>query len=89
MRQSFCFEPGDIDLIHAAKRMGLSPKAFALALPELRKRGFPSPDATSGKFDFQAIERWRRDRHRASAAPFDADDAETVLQSRLGSFFRG
>lgn len=89
MRQSFLFEPGDIDLNHAAKRMGLSPKAFVLALPELRKRGFPNPDATTGKFDFQAIERWRRDRHRAPTAPFDAEDAETVLQSRLGSFLRG
>lgn len=90
MRQSFSFEPGDIAPSLAAKRMGLSARAFACALPELHKRGFPYPDATTGKFDFQAIEAWRRDRHRIGTRhPFDADDADTVVASRLATIRRG
>ena len=90
MRQSFFSEPGDIEASVAAQRMGLSPRVFASALPELHKRGFPYPDDTTGKFDFQAIEAWRRDRHRIEARhPFDADDADTVVASRLATFLRG
>ncbi len=90
MRPSFSIEPGDIAPSLAAKRMGLSPSAFACSLPELHKRGFPYPDATTGKFDFQAIEAWRRDRHRVDAGhPFDADDANIVVASRMAQFLRG
>ena len=90
MRQSFLFEPGDIAPSLAAKRMGLSPRAFSLALPELQKRGFPYPDPTTGKFDFQAIERWRQSRHGTVAgSPFEADDAEAVVGTRLAALVRG
>ena len=90
MRQSFFFELGDVAPSLAAKRMGLSLAAFSLALPELQKRGFPSPDPTTGKFDFQAIELWRQGRHGAVAGSlFEADDAEAVVGARIAALARG
>ncbi len=90
MRQSFSIEPGDITPGQAAQRLGLSLRAFNLALPELQKRGFPGPDPTTGNFDFQAIERWRQDRHRTyKPNAFEADDAGAVVQARLAALARG
>src|SRR6266446_4150642 len=47
----------------AARRMGLSLDAFREALPELVSRGFPQADETTGNFDLDAIDAWRRARH--------------------------
>jgi hypothetical protein len=43
--------------------MGLSLGAFREALPELVSRGFPEADETTGNFDLDAIDAWRRARH--------------------------
>jgi hypothetical protein len=43
--------------------MGLSLDAFREALPELVSRGFPQADETTGNFDLDAIDAWRRARH--------------------------
>jgi hypothetical protein len=54
---------GDVPPIAAARRMGLSLDAFGDALPELVARGFPQADETTGNFDLDAIDVWRRTRN--------------------------
>jgi len=49
--------------VTAARRMGLSLNAFRDALPELVARGFPQADETTGNFDLDAIDTWRRTRN--------------------------
>lgn len=39
-----------------------SAKAFQEKLGEYLKRGFPAPDPMTGRFDPEAVERWRRAR---------------------------
>ena len=73
----------------AARHLGLSAEAFKAALPALLQRGFPRPDETTGNFDLDAIDRWRRARH-PQLFPSDrlllgqpASDAQTVTRERL------
>ena len=54
---------GDVPPVTAARRMGLSLDAFREAPPELVSRGFPQADETTGNFDLDAIDAWRRGRH--------------------------
>jgi len=54
---------GDVPPVSAARRMGLSLDVFREALPELVSRGFPQADETTGNFDLDAIDAWRRARH--------------------------
>jgi len=54
---------GDVPPTTAARRMGLSLDAFRDALPELVARGFPRADETTGNFDLDAIDAWRRNRN--------------------------
>jgi hypothetical protein len=54
---------GDVPPITAARRMGLSLDAFREALPDLVLRGFPQADETTGNFDLDAIDTWRRTRN--------------------------
>lgn len=64
MTQRFKLPPGgDVPRDVAARRIALSPAEFDKALPALLARGFPPPDPTTGNFDLDAIDRWRRSRH--------------------------
>jgi hypothetical protein len=58
---------GDVPPIVAARRLGLSLEAFQEALHKpvdgLLARGFPAPDPTTGNFDLDAIDAWRRTRY--------------------------
>ena len=64
MAMRFKLPPGgDVPPVTAARRMGLSLDAFREALPELVSRGFPQADETTGNFDLDAIDAWRRARH--------------------------
>lgn len=80
---------GDVPPPTAARRVGLSLDAFTDALPGLMARGFPSPDPTTGNFDLDAIDAWRRKRYphlfpsQLTPAP-TAHDAKRVLDERLG-----
>ncbi len=53
---------GDCPPIAAARVMWLSLQEFQAKLPELMSRGFPPPDPTTGNFDMDAINAWRRRR---------------------------
>ena len=54
---------GDVPPETAARRMAMTLEAFRAKLPELRQRGFPPADPTTGNYDLDAIDAWRRARH--------------------------
>jgi hypothetical protein len=56
-------DPGDIPPEKAARRLHLPLQRFNELLPDLLKRGFPAADPTTGNFDLDAINLWRKDRH--------------------------
>jgi hypothetical protein len=80
-------EAGDVPLAHAAKRLGLTEPAFRTALPELIERGFPEADPTTGNFDLQAIDEWRRQRYPRL---FGVDDAppDVTVSKRIRQAFQ-
>lgn len=67
----------------AARRMALTLEKFQQDLPGLIERGFPPPDPTTGNFDLDAIDAWRRSRnpHLFSSAPV-LTPAATALNAR-------
>lgn len=88
MTMRFKLPPGgDVPPATAARRLGLSLEAFKAALPELQQRTppFPSADPTTGNFDLDAIDEWRRNRHPHLflTAPQSARDARSVVAQRL------
>lgn len=92
MSMRFKLPPGgDCPPIAAARRMWLTLEAFNTALPELLKRGFPPADPTTGNFDLDAIDAWRRTRHPRlfpnaptnGPAANAARDPKDVLRERL------
>lgn len=88
MTQRFRLPPGgDVPPVTAARRLGLSLEAFTAALPELQKRAPPFPDAdpTTGNYDLDAIDAWRRRRypHLFLTAPSGPLDARSVAAERV------
>jgi hypothetical protein len=96
MTRRFKLPPGgDVPPDVAAKRLGLTVEVFTATLPVLFGRGFPRPDDTTGNFDLDAIDRWRRARH-PQLFPSDrlilrpgALDASDVISSRVERMRRG
>lgn len=87
-RPSLSIEAGDIPARLAAFRMGLTQAAFRAALPDLLSRGFPPPDITTGNFDLEAIDAWRRKRHAGTFYdPNSALDAEAVVARNIQRTF--
>lgn len=78
---------GDISPTAAARRMGMTLAEFEAKLPELRARvpAFPAADPTTGNYDLDAIDEWRRARHPHLflTAPQSARDARDVVRERL------
>lgn len=56
-------DPGDVPADKAARRLHLTPERFAELLPDLLRRGFPAADPTTGMYDLDAIDLWRKGRH--------------------------
>jgi hypothetical protein len=86
----FRVEPRDVSPEAAARRIGLSPARFDALLPELECRGFPRADATTGNYDLDAIDEWRRRRNPhlfgdGTPASSVATHAGTVVKARLRS----
>lgn len=79
--------PGDVPAEAAARRLGLTEAEFRQALPGLVARGFPQADATTGLFDLEAIDAWRRARHPhlfgLTSSPAPVDDRAGVISRRL------
>lgn len=59
----FPVEPRDVDAAHAARRLGITLAVFEAKLPDLLARNFPPADPTTGNFDLDAIDLWRKTRH--------------------------
>lgn len=81
----FTIKPRDVPAHAAARRIGLTEVDFRDALPELEARGFPKPDSTTGNWDIDAIDEWRRRRHPELflVATEGARDARAVVTERL------
>lgn len=60
----FAIEPRDVPPEKAARRLGLELDRFLAILPRLLSRGFPPSDPDTGNYDLDAIDEWRRLRHR-------------------------
>ncbi len=78
-------DPRDIPPSLAGRRLGLTESQFVEALPGLLVRGFPEADPTTGMFDLDAIDAWRRGRHPQLflTSPIQARDASAVVPARL------
>jgi hypothetical protein len=59
-------DPRDVPPEKAARRLHLTLTRFNELLPNLIKRGFPEPDPDTGMFDLDAIDLWRKSRHRSA-----------------------
>lgn len=85
---------GDCPPEVAARRIWLSLSQFNEKLPELLQRGFPPADPTTGNYDLDAIDTWRRARHpqlfRQNLTPVStARDARDVVRARLAGIRDG
>lgn len=93
MTQRFKLPPGgDVPPSVAARRLGLSLEAFQEALERpvngLLARCFPPADPTTGNFDLDAIEKWRKLRYpqlfdRPLTLVSHARDAKDVVHDRV------
>jgi hypothetical protein len=63
MRYKMPAGTGDCPPAAAARVLWLSLPEFYAKLPDLRARGFPAPDPTTGNYDMDAITAWRKQRH--------------------------
>lgn len=86
----FRIEPADVPPEKAARRLHLTLPEFQDRLPQLLVRGFPPPDPTTGNFDLEAIDRWRRLRHPRLfpelTQPPAVDDVEERRQGMVERF---
>jgi hypothetical protein len=71
----FRVDPGDVPAEKAARRLCLTEAQFLERLPQLLLRGFPAADPTTGMYDLDAIDAWRRQRH---SQLFDRDGLTTA-----------
>jgi hypothetical protein len=85
---------GDCPPAAAARRIWLSLQEFEAKLPELLARGFPAADPTTGNYDLEAIDAWRRSRnpqlfgHQLTPAS-PARNASDVVRARLAGRLDG
>jgi hypothetical protein len=85
--------PGDVSAEGAGRRLGLTLAEFEAALPKLVQRGFPRADATTGLFDLDAVDAWRRARNPhlfgLTPTPAAADARTGIVRARLEAMRRG
>jgi hypothetical protein len=84
-------DPRDAPAQVAARRLGLTEAEFRQALPELYARDFPKADDTTGLFDLDAIDEWRRRRHPQLflTGTEQARDGKAVIRGRLEALRNG
>ena len=90
-------DPGDVPPEKAARRLHLTLERFQALLPKLLKRGFPPVDPDTGMYDLEAIDVWRRNRHRGLVnvastfplAPAHPDEQPSRPVRRLGEKTHG
>jgi hypothetical protein len=81
---------GDVPEWVVAQLLGLNVPDFHARRAELRDRGFPEPDHTTGLYCIEAVDRWRLRRHAALfpelTTASTAAHAEAVFGDRLRRF---
>ncbi len=81
--------PGDVPAEAAGRRLGLTEAEFKSALPGLLARGFPGADPTTGLYDLEAVDAWRRARHphlfTLTGATTAVDARTGIVRHRLGA----
>lgn len=79
-------DPRDVPAEKAARRLGITEKAFRDALGDLQRRGFPQADETTGMYDLKAIDAWcdKRNPQLFLTTPTQARDARAIAKQRLG-----
>lgn len=84
-------EQRDFPAKAVARRLGLPEIIFLQLLPELYARGFPKVDPTTGQFDLDAVDEWRRSRHPHlfSGKVEQARDARYVMSDRFEKMRNG
>jgi hypothetical protein len=78
MTMRFHVKPRCVPPAIAARRLGLTPKAFNDKLPALRAAGFPNPEPVTGNYDLEAIDRYLE---RGNAELFASDDLSEAITS--------
>ncbi|ACL57615.1 hypothetical protein [Methylobacterium nodulans] len=58
----FRIDPDYAPAEKVARKLCLTPEQFRSLIPQLFARGFPMPDETTGMYDLEAIDRWRKRR---------------------------
>jgi hypothetical protein len=85
-------DPGDVPAEKAARRLCLTEAQFLERLPQLLLRGFPAADPTTGMYDLDAIDAWRRLRHShlfdLTTAISGPDHSRPVKIENVGERFR-
>lgn len=81
-RIRFRVDPGDVPAEKAARRLCLTKAQFLAWLPQLLLRGFPPADPTTGMYDLDAIDAWRRQRH---SHLFERNDLTRTLAEPIHS----
>jgi hypothetical protein len=80
-------ERGDVAPSVAAQRLGISLADFEISRGELERRGFPEPDATTGRYCIEAVDRWRLRRFPKLfpelTASHAAVDAGAIFEQRM------
>jgi len=76
-------DPRDVPPAKAARRLHLTLAEFNERLPELRLRGFPAPDPTTGNYSLPAIDRWMDARDRLTSPKLAPDDQEELINERI------
>jgi hypothetical protein len=82
----FHVQPRCVPPAAAARRLGITLSQFEAELPALRERGFPLPDAVTGNYDLEAIDRYIERRNPDLFGANAADEAVTdhnVIRGRL------
>lgn len=71
-------DPRDIPPAKAARRLGLSLEQFREKLTELRGRGFPPPDPTTGNYYLPAIDQWMASRTGLTPGKGSRNDQDEI-----------
>jgi hypothetical protein len=76
-------DPRDVPPAKAARRLHLTLAEFKAKLPELRKRGFPTPDPTTGNYSLRLIDQWMDARDDLTSPNLAPDDQEKLINERI------
>jgi hypothetical protein len=80
----FSVDPRDLPPEKIARRLHLALVEFLALKSELKSRGFPEPDRSTGMYDSVAVERWMDARSHLTAAR--SDDAQTQARDSRQTF---